>query len=146
MKCPRCSVILIPTHQTGNRYECPQCRGTASSRADVGLMIGVRRRARLRRAAEDADHTSDHLCPFCAGRMARLVMPIRAGEMEFDCCAACEGVWLDHPGIAHFSAVDPQPDGHEPDSATPTALFGPSSSSGLGAQIAAVIRTLLRSR
>lgn len=109
------------------------------------MMIGVRRRAQLRRAAEQADHTSDHLCPFCAGRMARLSMPSRAGELEFDSCAACEGVWLDHPRIAHFSAIDPRPPGPAPDTARPAALLAPSSSAGLRAQIASMIRTLLRS-
>ena len=27
MNCPRCDIILIPTHATGNRYECPRCNG-----------------------------------------------------------------------------------------------------------------------
>lgn len=96
-------MILVPTHPTGNRFECPQCRGIASTKADLGIVLGIRRRTALLRMA--ADHMSYLKCPFCASPMTHVEVEIAAGTMGIECCRHCESVWLDHGQFAHLSSI-----------------------------------------
>lgn len=99
----------MPTHPSGNRYECPQCRGVASTKADLGLMLGFRRRTALIRTAEHAGHVTYLECPFCSSPMSSLEVDIAAGKMELECCVQCESIWLDHGKLAHLSGVELAP-------------------------------------
>ncbi len=102
MNCPRCDVILIPTHATGNRFECPRCNGRLSNSNDVGLLLSYAQRNRLVSAA--TSQTYDGLsCPFCHATMAPVELTHRLGVMEVDVCEPCVALWTDPGEITKLS-------------------------------------------
>lgn len=102
MNCPRCDVILIPTHPTGNRYECPRCNGRLSNSNDIGLLLSFARRNQLIRAATEASYEGLS-CPFCSSPMTGVNLTHRLGEMEVDVCKPCVALWTDPGEITKLS-------------------------------------------
>lgn len=102
MNCPRCDVILIPTHPTGNRYECPRCNGRLSNSNDIGLLLSFARRNQLIRAATEASYEGLS-CPFCSSPMTGVDLTHRLGEMEVDVCKPCVALWTDPGEITKLS-------------------------------------------
>lgn len=112
MNCPRCEVILVPTHSTGNRFQCPRCAGVASNSSDVRLMLSYAKRSELI-AAGAYDHAGLK-CPFCAGQMNGVEMEHQLGVMEVDVCRPCEAVWTDAGEITKLSKAVVVPTGTDP--------------------------------
>ncbi len=102
MNCPRCDVILIPTHATGNRYECPRCNGRLSNSNDIGLLLSFAKRNDLVRAAA-GDAYQGLKCPFCASSMSPVELTHRLGVMEVDVCNPCVALWTDPGEITKLS-------------------------------------------
>lgn len=102
MKCPRCDVILIPTHATGNRFECPRCNGRLSNTHDIGLLLSFTNANRLIEAAGDFDHAAI-TCPFCSSRMSPVTLTHELGTMEVDVCKPCVALWTDPGEITKLS-------------------------------------------
>lgn len=102
MNCPRCNIILIPTHATGNRFECPRCNGRLSNNNDVGLLLSYAQRSQLVRAATSAMYEG-LCCPYCHGAMATVELTHRLGIMEVDVCEPCVALWTDSSEITKLS-------------------------------------------
>ena len=102
MNCPRCDVILIPTHATGNRFECPRCNGRLSNSHDIGLLLSIATRNQLIRAAGDGTYQGLK-CPFCSSAMSPVAMTHRLGVMEVDVCNPCVALWTDPGEITKLS-------------------------------------------
>lgn len=102
MNCPRCDVILIPTHATGNRYECPRCNGRLSNSNDIGLLLSFAKRNDLVRAAA-GDAYQGLRCPFCSSSMNPVELTHRLGVMEVDVCNPCVALWTDAGEITKLS-------------------------------------------
>lgn len=102
MNCPRCDVILIPTHATGNRYECPRCNGRLSTSNDIGLLLSFAKRNALIQAAT-ADTYQGLTCPFCGSSMSPVELTHRLGVMEVDVCNPCVALWTDPGEITKLS-------------------------------------------
>ncbi|MDH3192807.1 MAG: zf-TFIIB domain-containing protein [Acidimicrobiia bacterium] len=102
MNCPRCDIILIPTHATGNRYECPRCNGRLSNSNDIGLLLSFATRNELVRAAA-AEAYQGLACPFCGSSMNPVELTHRLGVMEVDVCNPCVALWTDPGEITKLS-------------------------------------------
>ena len=102
MNCPRCDVILIPTHATGNRYECPRCNGRLSNSNDIGLLLSFAKRNDLVRAAAGEAYQG-LTCPFCGSSMNPVELTHRLGVMEVDVCNPCVALWTDPGEITKLS-------------------------------------------
>jgi len=105
--CPRCWKPLEPASEKRGvrRVEidrCDACDGFYLDSGELKRLTGSRKLHKLTTSHLGADADSQLVCPGCGGIMDAE----HAGEVEFEVCLTCHGVWLDAGELEKLRALD----------------------------------------
>lgn len=102
MKCPKCGVEMRPKTYKGIEIDrCPQCRGIYLDKGELERVEDAQLTSIVDICAySQKNEAMDDVAATCH-RCNRSMMKLRgAGEIQFDWCDGCEGIFFDKGELA----------------------------------------------